>query len=173
MSADSAVQPSPLTPRLLAFLPKPLLEPRRPVVAILTGWVTAFVPSIILAALVGLLLPKVAQPQFNVDGPTAVVLIVVFAPVMETLIMGSVLLVLLRLFSPAVAVLISALGWGVAHSLAAPAWGLVIWWPFLIFSTLFVSWRERSLAAAFVIPAIVHGLHNLPSALLLAAGKIG
>jgi len=47
----------------------------------------------------------------------------------------------------------------------------VIWWPFLIFSTLFVAWRERSLWLAFGMPMIVHGLQNLPPTLLLVAGK--
>ena len=70
------------------------------------------------------------------SGATALFLLVVFAPVVETLIMGGVLLILLRLVSPAVAVILSSLGWGIAHSMGAPTWGLVIWWPFLIFSTL-------------------------------------
>jgi hypothetical protein len=78
--------------------------------------------------------------------------------------------VLLRLFSPTVAILISAVGWGVAHSMAAPIWGLVIWWPFLIFSTLFVTWRERSLWLAFGIPMCVHALQNLIPATLIAFG---
>jgi membrane protease YdiL (CAAX protease family) len=102
------------------------------------------------------------------SGATALFLLVVFAPVVETLIMGGVLLILLRLFSPAVAVILSSLGWGIAHSMGAPTWGLVIWWPFLIFSTLFVTWRSRGLLAAFAVPAIAHGLHNLPSAFLVA-----
>lgn len=152
----------------LRFLPNALLEARSPAAAVLTGWLTAFIPSIALAAIVTLLLPSSAQPQFNLSGARALFLLVVFAPVLETIIMGSVLLVLLRLAGPTAAALISSAGWGIAHSLVAPAWGLVIWWPFLVFSTLFVAWRPRSLLAAFAIPAIVHGLHNLPSALLVA-----
>lgn len=156
--------------RPLSFLPAPLLEPRRPTLAILTGWGTAFFPSIALAALVSWLLPGAAQPEFRIDGGLALFLLVVFAPLLETLIMGSVLLVLLRLVPPAAAVVISALGWAIAHSAMAASWGLVIWWPFLIFSTLFVAWRQRSLLAAFAVPATVHALHNLPPALLLATG---
>jgi hypothetical protein len=151
----------------VSFLPKPLLEPRRPAIAIATGWATAFLPSILLAALVAYLLPAAEQPDFKVNGMTALLMLVILAPVVETLIMGGALIVLLRLFNPTLAVLISSAGWGVAHSLAAPAWGLVIWWPFLVFSTLFVTWRKRSTAAALAIAATVHGLHNLPSALIL------
>jgi len=157
----------------LPFLPRPLLEPRRPILAIALGAFTAFVPSIALAALVLWLLPGREGPQFAMDGLAALVGLVLFAPIAETLIMGTVLLVLLRLVGPTAAVLTSAAGWGVAHSLAAPLWGLIIWWPFLIFSTLFVVWRNRSLAAAFAVPAAVHALHNLAPAVAVATGQSG
>lgn len=154
----------------LNILPKAIRDPRQPVQAIAITWLTTFIPSIFLAAAIGMIAPNVPQPQFNFSGPVAVFLLAVFAPVIETLIMGTVLLVLLRLFSPSWAILLSALGWGIAHSLAAPTWGLVIWWPFLVLSTLFVAWRQHSLAAAFVMPMVAHGLHNLPTALLVANG---
>jgi len=47
---------------------------------------------------------------------------------------------------------------------------LVIWWPFLVFSTLFVTWRDRSLTLAFLIPMCVHALQNLLPAILVAYG---
>jgi hypothetical protein len=152
----------------LSFLPRPLLEPQRLTVVIPTAWLTTFLPSILLAALASWIFPTADQPRFDVNGGLALFLLVVFAPIVETLIMGAVLLLLLRFVPATAAVLISAAGWGIAHSLAAPAWGLVIWWPFLIFSTLFVTWRSRSLLAALAVPATVHALHNLPSALLLS-----
>ena len=157
----------------LPFLPPPLLEPRRPLIAIALGAPTAFLPSIALAALVVWLLPGGQRPQFAMDGMLALFGLVVFAPIAETLIMGTVLLVLLRLVGPTAAVVASAAGWGIAHSLAAPVWGLIIWWPFLIFSTLFVVWRNRSLAAAFAVPATVHALHNLAPAVAIATGQGG
>ncbi len=157
----------------VAFLPRVLLEPRRPLVAIPVGALAAFVPTILLAALVVQLLPGSEGPKFAMDGLFALFGLVVFAPIVETLIMGTVLLVLLRLVGPTAAVLASSAGWGVAHSLVAPMWGLIIWWPFLIFSTLFVVWRNRSLAAAFAVPAAVHALHNLGPALAIASGQSG
>jgi hypothetical protein len=154
----------------LPFLPKPLLEPRRPLVAIAVGALAAFVPTILLGTLVVWLLPTGESPKFAMNGLMALFGLVVFAPMVETLIMGTVLLVLLRLVRPTAAVLASSAGWGIAHSLAAPMWGLIIWWSFLIFSTLFVVWRNRSLAAAFAVPAAVHALHNLGPALAIATG---
>src|SRR5688572_470719 len=107
-------------------------------------------------------MPQVARPSFDVGGTAAFVLLVLFAPVVETLIMAFFLEVMLRLkVPPTAAILLSSAGWGIAHSLAAPAWGLVIWWPFLIFSTLYVTWRKRSLLAALAMPAAAHALHNL------------
>jgi hypothetical protein len=157
--------------KLLSFLPKPIREPRRPILALVVAWLTALVPSIALAAIIGQIAPEAAQPRFDVSGLLAVFLLAVFSPVVETLIMGSVLLVLLRFLGPSVAVLVSSLGWGIVHSSIAPTWGLVIWWPFLIFSTLFVAWREKSLLAAFAMPAMVHAMQNLPTALVVAYGK--
>ena len=100
----------------------------------------------------------------------AAVLVVIVAPLLETLIMAGFLALLLWLLPPTAAVLVSALGWGVAHSLAAPAWGLVIWWPFLVFSVLYVTWRKRSLLLALAIPAATHALQNLIPTLAMLAG---
>ena len=154
----------------LRYLPKAIRVPRRPFTAILIGWATAFPASILFGAFVSLLLPDAAHPEFRVDGAVALFALVIFAPVVETLIMGAVLLILLLFLPPVAAILVSAIGWGVAHSLMVPIWGLVIWWPFLVFSTLFVAWRSRSLTLAFVIPMCVHALQNVIPALLLAYG---
>ena len=70
--------------------------------------------------------------------------------------------------SPTLAVLVSAALWGIAHSLQAAAWGLVIWWPFVIFSTLYMVWRERSVWAALGVVTATHALQNLGPALLIA-----
>lgn len=155
---------------ILRFLPAAIRTSERPFRAILAGWLTAFPVSIALGYLGSLLLPNAMPPEFHASGGLALFALVIFSPVLETLIMGTVLLVLLRLVSPTVAILASAIGWGIAHSMAAPIWGLVIWWPFLVFSTLFVTWRNRSLWAAFLVPMCVHALQNLIPAVLIAFG---
>jgi membrane protease YdiL (CAAX protease family) len=149
-------------------LPAGLAEPRKPLRAILTGWLFAFPPSILLALIAAWLVPALERPALEVTGALSVALLVLFAPLVETLIMAAVLELLLRLrVPPGAAIVISSLGWGVAHSLAAPAWGLVIWWPFLIFSILYVTWSRRSTWAAIGIVTCVHALQNLAPALLL------
>ncbi|NJC06314.1 membrane protease YdiL (CAAX protease family) [Sphingomonas kaistensis] len=160
-------------PRPLAFLPKALFQPERPLRYVAIAWACAFFPSLLLSALASRLVPE-AGPEFpNVDPGLLLFLLVVFAPVVETLIMGTVLLILERVAGFLPAVVISSLGWGIAHSLQATAWGLVIWWPFLIFSIVFLTWRRRSLAVAFGLPMLIHGLQNLGPALLLVAGLSG
>jgi hypothetical protein len=148
-------------------LPSALAEPRQPLRAIAVGWLLACPPSLLLAVLAQWLLPGVERPSFEVTGLGTVALLVVFSPVVETLIMAAVLEVLLRFLPPAVCILLSSIGWGLAHSWVAPAWGLVIWWPFLIFSTLYVTWSKRSIWAGVGVVSGVHALQNLGPALLL------
>jgi hypothetical protein len=152
----------------LGFLPASLLEPRRPVRAVLIGWLIAAVPALLLAALVQSVFPNAESPQFAMSGWSAVFLLSVFAPFLESIVMGLALTLLLWLFPPAIAIVLSAAGWAVVHSLAAPAWGLVIWWPFLIFSTVFVVWRTRGFFAGVGMATAVHGLNNLIPALAVA-----
>lgn len=160
-------------PRSLAILPRALFDPRRPGRYVAIAWACAFLPSLLLSAFASQLLPDAAPAFPRVDPGLLLFLLVVFAPVVETLIMGVALLILQRVAGFLPAVIISSVGWGIAHSLQAAAWGLVIWWPFLIFSIVFLTWRRRSLALAFGMPMIVHGLQNLGPALLLAAGLSG
>jgi hypothetical protein len=155
----------------LTWFPKSLLEPSNAFRSIAVGWLLACPASILLAALIHWIAPDAKTPDFQVSGLLAVGLIVFFSPIVETLIMGGILLLLLRFISPTRAVLVSSVGWGIVHSIGVTIWGAIIWWPFLIFSTLFVAWRGRSLVLAFAIPATVHGLQNLLPALLVATGR--
>ena len=157
--------------RPVSFLPKALREPRRPLPALGIAWATAFLPSLALSAAVAAFLPRDALPQFPQLDWYFFLLIVVAAPLFETALMGAALLVLRLFLSPSIAVLVSAVGWGIAHSTVAPAWGLVIWWPFLVFSTVFLTWRTRSLLAALAMASATHALHNLLPALLLVSGS--
>lgn len=172
MSPDTlAAEPAVGSAGPLRFLPLAIRVPRRPFLAIAAGWLTAFLPTAAMTLIIALVATDIATPQFPFDGAEALWRLVVLAPVLETLIMGAVMLVLLQFISPVAAIFASAIGWGIAHSLMVPIWGLVIWWPFLVFSTLFVTWRSRSLVAAFMVPASAHALQNLIPALQVAYGQ--
>ena len=125
------------------------------------------IPALLLSALVASLLPGAAGPEFGAIGIDMFVRLVVLAPLVETLIMAAALELLLLLVPARFAVIASSVGWGIAHSLLAVAWGLVIWWPFLIFSTLYVTWRGQGRLLAMAIVFAVHALNNLGPALLL------
>lgn len=125
------------------------------------AWLLVFVPSIALAFAVPMVANEAAGPEFGASGLTLMLLLVVVSPVLETLLMIPPLLVMERLTGPRAAILGSAILWGVLHSLAAPLWGLVVWWPFLILSAIFLVWRrERGLTAAILMTTIVHALQN-------------
>ena len=155
----------------LDWLPRALTEPRSLSRSVVVGWLTAFPPSIALAVLISLVAPDAEPPKFEIGGPVAVFALVVFSPVVETLIMAGALALLMRVMPARWAVIVSAIGWGAVHSLAAPIWGLIIWWPFLVFSALYVTWRERSPWLALGVPMLVHALQNLPPALMIAYGS--
>ena len=154
----------------LRFLPSPLREPRRAWLAILLGAAMTVAGSLALAFLSQSLMPNLPTPDFPMKGPVALFLLVAFAPLVETLIMAGFLTLFLRFLPPTAAILLSAAGWGVAHSLEALGWGVVIWWPFLIFSTLFVVWRQRGFLAGVGVAAATHALQNLGPALKVAFG---
>jgi hypothetical protein len=124
--------------------------------------------TLALTALVGWTMPS-ATPDFGKLPPVVLLIgICVFSPLIETLVMMAVFFVLRRLVKslPYVAML-SAVVWAILHSLNAPAWGLVIFWPFLIFSICYLTWETRSKWQAFAMTASLHALHNAAPGLLL------
>jgi len=145
----------------LRLLPAAVREPRRAWLAIPVGAALTLSGSLLLSWAASTIAPTLAKPDFPVRGATTFGLLVLFAPLVETLIMAAVLSLLARFLSPTATVLSSAALWGVAHSLQAPVWGLVVWWPFVIFSTLYMVWRERSVLAAIGVAAATHALQNL------------
>jgi hypothetical protein len=145
----------------LRLLPGALREPRRAWLAILVGGALSLAGSLLLSSAASTIAPTMAKPDFPVSGPVAFAMLVLFAPLVETLIMAAVLSLLARFLSPTRAVLASALLWGIAHSLQATVWGFVVWWPFLIFSTLYMVWRQRGTGAAIGVAATTHAVQNL------------
>lgn len=156
----------------LKHLPAFLFEADRPAPAyILKAWLLVLLPSIALSGLVALVAPDARQPDIQVDGTFMLVLLAVITPLLETLLMVVPLLLLNRLSGPAVAVPVHAAGWGAVHSLSAPIWGLVAWWPFLVFGTVMLVWRERGLGMAILVVTAIHALQNGVIGLVLLLGS--
>jgi hypothetical protein len=155
----------------LKFFPAPMREPRRAWLAILTAWLLSITGSLALAAISQAIAPN--QPKMEIPNLPAwfkFFSFVIFAPVVETLIMAGFISLFLRFMSPPKAILLSAFGWAIAHSMQVAGWGLVIWWPFLIFSTLFVVWRQRGWWTAVAVVTATHFLQNLGPGLAIAFG---
>jgi len=156
MSADL-----PGRPAYLAFLPDFLFVPDAGRARyVVKAWLLALIPSIALSALVSLVVRPATHPDFPVDSALAVFLLVVVSPLLETLLLIPPLIGFKRLFGPGPAVVASALLWGIVHSLAAPAWGLIVWWPFLIMSIAFLSWSRQGYGMAAAIVVAIHALQN-------------
>ena len=154
----------------LKFLPAPLREPRRAWLSIASGWALSIVGSLLLAVIFAALLPQLKGPDFPMEGWGALFALVVFAPFLETLIMAGLIWLFERFLPTTGAIVASALAWGGLHSAQALGWGLVIWWPFLIFSTLYVVWRQRGFWAGVGVAATTHAFQNLGPGLMVAFG---
>ena len=160
-------------PPYLRFLPLFLFRPEGSrVLYVAKAWLLALIPSILISMLVNAAAPAAEQPDLPLSGPLAIGFITLLGPFLETLIMAGALLVLNRLVAPGPAAVLSALGWGLAHSWAAPIWGLIIWWPFLIFSIAFLAWRGRGFWAAILLVTAIHALQNCFAVALLLAGPL-
>ena len=172
MSAPPAFQQRPF---YLRFLPDFLFRQDEPAFAyILKGWALALLPSVALSGLVGLVAaPSAEVPDIPVQGSTSLLLLIVVGPLLETLILLPMVLGLTRLFGAGPAVVLCAILWAVGHSLAAPIWGLVVWWPFLLFSIALLTWRERGMLRAIAVVTTIHGLQNATAGLLMLVQAAG
>jgi len=137
---------------------------------VLKTWLLTLLPSLALAGIISALVGRAEGPEFGPPGLWLLFALVVFAPVVETLIMVPPLLLLNRLFGPTAAAILSAVGWAIAHSLQATLWGLIIWWPFFVFSSILLIWRRKSLATGMALVMAIHAMQNAVPALLLFSG---
>lgn len=155
---------------LLRLLPRYLFDTDQPRwLYLLKVLPLTLVPSLLLGGLLLATPGGAPTPELGL-GPVAFFGVVLFAPLFETLLMTPPVLILNRFFGPSVAIAGSSLLWGIAHSLASPRWGLVIWWPFLIFSAVLLAWRGKGIWKAILTVAAAHALHNLLPGLMLLVG---
>lgn len=141
---------------------------------ILRAGLISLVPSLLVSFLIAAvgLGNEETMPHFDRAAGSVVlfVMVVVASPVIETLVLGFGLWLLAFLTRK---LLWQALGssviWAVLHSLAAPAWGLVVLWPFFVFSCAYLAWRRRSWWHAMGMACGVHMFQNLLPGILIAA----
>lgn len=128
--------------------------------------------AILVSVLLQGLLPEAEQPAFDRSNPyTLLFSVVVIAPIVETIIMWFMISVLQR-FLPddRMVVFVTAGAWAGMHSMQALVWGIVIFWPFVLFAITFLTWRKRSDFEGLLMATFAHALHNFGPGLAVAFG---
>lgn len=130
-------------------------------------------PSLVMAIFLGLVTGGGGEgmPQFNreVGAIILFVSLVIVSPVIETLFLGFGLWLLSFVTKkPLGKALVSCVLWAGLHSLAASLWGLVVLWPFFVFSCAYLAWRRRSWWHAVGVTCGVHMFQNLLPGILVA-----
>ena len=91
----------------------------------------------------------------------------VVSPVIETLMLGALLIHLLARHKEQHALMLAALVLAAFHSLNSVAWGCIALPLFLVHGYAFTRLYERDRQRAFVVPMLAHALHNVLVLLVL------
>jgi len=157
-------------PRLLRWLFDTRISMRRYVLR--TGLIS-LLPSLAVVFVLGIcgVITEETGPAFEGSPLELIVLIVFVCPPMETLLMGLVLRILSLITKRSIPLAaMSAFVWACLHSIAAPAWGLGVIWPFFVFSCSYLAWRQRAWWRAILVTSCVHAFQNvLPTIVAVAA----
>jgi membrane protease YdiL (CAAX protease family) len=139
---------------------------------IVRSGVVSLVPSLLIgAALAGTgILTEENAPQNNLNDPAVILFaFVVFAPIFESFVMAAGLYVFSFLTRrPLRLAAMSAVVWGLLHSLIAPIWGLTIAWPFFVFSCAYLAWRRRAWWRGMAVAISIHAFQNFFPSLIVA-----
>ena len=144
------------------------------------AWLIALIPSLALSAIVTLssVIRGTSGKNLPMQGESPWEIVfggLIVSPWFETLLMWPILGILKDFTKkPLPIALASGLIWGGIHSLAIPSWGLIVWWPFVVFSLCFLAWKQKSLGRAITVTALVHTcLNTVPVIVILLHAFFG
>jgi hypothetical protein len=134
----------------------------------------SFIPTVVIAFLLGVATGGSGEGMPHFNRAAGVVLlfvsVVIISPVVETLLLGLTLWIVSFVTKrPLRQALVACVIWAVLHSLAAWLWGLVVIWPFFVFSCAYLAWRRRSWWHAMGVVCGIHMFQNLLPGILIAA----
>ena len=140
----------------------------------LEAWPIALIPSVLLLvlaaglfALAGVSFESVAPPAREVS-VSSFLGVVIFAPIVETLILIGGIKVLGSISScPVVVAMMSALVWGLLHGSFGALWFFGSVWSFFVLSCAYLAWRDQSFIAGFIAASVPHVLVNLTAMSML------
>ena len=136
-----------------------------PSFALLTGVVLAFLA--VGVDISGLMRPAISATWSDFFGS------VVFAPIVETLVLAVLLRVLFALTPRKILVVsASALLWGCLHASLGVLAFFGTAWSFFVFSCTFLVWRKKSFPDAFIAAAAPHALVNFTVIICIAIADI-
>ena len=117
-----------------------------------------------VAALLGI---SVKTPDWGNITIVLFVLIVIIAPLIETLILAGFFLLIPRRLGLIKRAIISAIIWGILHALSAPVWFFGVVFSFFVYSCSYLVWRQKSFARGFVAAAVPHAVVNFLCCMIL------
>jgi len=141
---------------------------------VLRAGLVSLLPSLVITFILALsgVITEETGPTFEGSPLELIVLIVIVGPPIETLLMGLVLRILSLITKRSIRLAaMSAFVWACLHSIAAPAWGLGVIWPFFVFSCAYLAWRQRAWWRAILVTSCIHAFQNLLPAIMLVASQ--
>lgn len=158
-------------PRLLRWLFDNRISMR---LYVLRAGLISLLPSLVLVSVLATtgLITQETTPSFEGSAVGLFVMIVIIGPPIETLLMALVLRILSFITKRRIPLAVmSACLWACLHSIAAPAWGLGVIWPFFVFSCSYLTWRERAWWRAILVTSCVHAFQNVVPSLAAIANQ--
>jgi membrane protease YdiL (CAAX protease family) len=135
---------------------------------VLLGWLAATLPAVVLVQAAQLFVPPdapdaIAEKLFPEEIPfwVGALGVVVFAPVVETAMMGGLFFLSRKLGAGTrTQIAVQVVFWAVLHGIQAPLWAIGPGWIFFVLALIWTGQREAGLAKAFWAVALVHALNN-------------
>ena len=130
--------------------------------------IISLIPSILLSAILAFSgiadennTPNIGRVNFGT--PVLVFsLLVIISPICETLLLSFGIWIFSFFIKHKVVIaILSALLWAALHSLLFPVWGLIVLWPFFVFSCGYITWRRKSWLKAIWVAFCIHVIQNL------------
>lgn len=132
-------------------------------------WALTFFPALAVGVVVHLACETRPSPMPDIPAIFEFALCAIAAPLIETLMMIPIFWLLKRFTRDfSVLALSSAATWATLHSLDWAPWGLIVFWPFVVFSINYLVWERTSKLQAYARTALLHGLHNFIPACMVA-----
>ncbi|MDC8831357.1 hypothetical protein [Alteromonas gilva] len=115
------------------------------VIYLLSTIAISTIPALSISFLIYVFFPEAESPEFPKGIGELFFSVVIFAPVVETLLLWLGISIIKK-FTASIwkATLISALLWAIIHSIGTFTHGFAIFWSFVVFSFVFISWLEKS-----------------------------